>query len=53
MRFHLEEEGSAKDPKTGTKVKAKAEDVAKFRKSLSSLGACVRALALLLSLLLF
>ncbi|CAG8439131.1 9992_t:CDS:10 [Ambispora gerdemannii] len=37
LRFHIEEEGSTKDDQ-GKKVKASAEDVAKFRASLSKLG---------------
>ncbi|XP_038055252.1 phosphoglycerate kinase-like [Patiria miniata] len=37
LRFHAEEEGSGKDA-TGKKVKAKEEDVAAFRASLSKLG---------------
>ncbi|CAG8675384.1 14379_t:CDS:10 [Ambispora leptoticha] len=37
LRFHIEEEGSAKDEQ-GKKIKASAEDVAKFRASLSKLG---------------
>jgi len=36
-RFHLEEEGKSKD-KDGNKITAKAEDVAKFRASLTKLG---------------
>ena len=39
VRFHLEEEGSIKDEKTGkTTAEAKPEDVKKFRESLSKLG---------------
>jgi phosphoglycerate kinase len=37
LRFHIEEEGSAKDAE-GKKVKANSEAVAKFRASLSKLG---------------
>ncbi|KAI9105613.1 phosphoglycerate kinase [Phlyctochytrium arcticum] len=37
LRFHIEEEGSTKD-ESGNKVKAKKEDVEKFRQSLSKLG---------------
>lgn len=37
LRFHLEEEGSCTDD-AGVKHRAKAEDVAEFRKSLSKLG---------------
>jgi len=37
LRFHLEEEGSGVD-KDGKKVKAKDEDVKKFRESLTKLG---------------
>ncbi|BFZ57555.1 phosphoglycerate kinase [Savitreella phatthalungensis] len=37
LRYYAEEEGSSKD-KDGNKVKASKEDVAKFRKSLTSLG---------------
>ncbi|KIW82706.1 phosphoglycerate kinase [Fonsecaea pedrosoi CBS 271.37] len=37
LRFHIEEEGSAKD-KDGNKVKADKDDVAKFRKGLTALG---------------
>ncbi|OAJ42199.1 phosphoglycerate kinase [Batrachochytrium dendrobatidis JEL423] len=37
LRFHIEEEGSVKD-EAGNKTKAKPEDVAKFRASLSKLG---------------
>ncbi|RIA85324.1 phosphoglycerate kinase [Glomus cerebriforme] len=37
LRFHIEEEGSGKDD-DGKKVKASAEDVNKFRASLSKLG---------------
>ncbi|GAA5820287.1 hypothetical protein JCM11491_005563 [Sporobolomyces phaffii] len=37
LRFHIEEEGSAKD-KDGNKTKADPDKVAAFRKSLSSLG---------------
>lgn len=37
LRFHLEEEGSAKD-KDGNKVKADKEKVAEFRKGLTVLG---------------
>ncbi|KAL2281174.1 hypothetical protein FJTKL_11827 [Diaporthe vaccinii] len=37
LRFHLEEEGSAKD-KDGNKVKADKEKVAEFRKGLTALG---------------
>ncbi|KAI8925800.1 phosphoglycerate kinase [Entophlyctis helioformis] len=37
LRFHIEEEGSVKD-KEGNKTKAKPEDVAAFRASLSKLG---------------
>ena len=37
LRFHIEEEGSAKD-KDGKKTKADANKVAAFRKSLTSLG---------------
>ncbi|RKP11017.1 3-phosphoglycerate kinase [Thamnocephalis sphaerospora] len=37
LRFHIEEEGSAKDA-SGAKVKASKEDVAQFRASLSKLG---------------
>lgn len=36
LRFHIEEEGSTKVD--GKKVKADAEDVKKFRSSLTSLG---------------
>jgi phosphoglycerate kinase len=37
LRFHIEEEGSAKD-KEGNKTKADKADVEKFRKGLTSLG---------------
>lgn len=37
LRFHVEEEGKGKDA-AGEKVKAKEEDVAAFRASLSRLG---------------
>jgi len=37
LRFHVEEEGSGAD-KDGKKVKAKEEDVQKFRESLTKLG---------------
>jgi len=37
LRFHPEEEGSSKD-EAGKKVKASAEDVTKFRESLTKLG---------------
>ena len=37
LRYYAEEEGSSKDA-DGNKVKASKEDVAKFRKSLTSLG---------------
>lgn len=37
LRFHLEEEGSAKD-KDGNKTKADKEKVAEFRKGLTALG---------------
>ena len=37
LRFHIEEEGSAKDA-DGNKIKADKERVEKFRKSLTSLG---------------
>jgi len=37
LRFHIEEEGKGVDA-SGTKVKAKAEDVAAFRASLTKLG---------------
>ena len=37
LRFHIEEEGSAKDAE-GKKVKADAEKVKQFRKELTSLG---------------
>jgi len=37
LRFHIEEEGKGVD-ESGNKVKANAEDVAKFRQSLSNLG---------------
>lgn len=37
LRFHTEEEGAVKD-ENGNKVKACAEDIQAFRKSLSSLG---------------
>lgn len=37
LRFHIEEEGSAKD-ESGKKVKADKADVDKFRKSLTSLA---------------
>jgi len=37
LRFHIEEEGSAKD-KDGNKTKADAADVEKFRKGLTALG---------------
>ena len=37
LRFHIEEEGSIKD-EAGNKIKAKPEDVEKFRQSLSNLG---------------
>lgn len=37
LRFHIEEEGSAKD-KEGNKIKADKADVEKFRKGLTALG---------------
>jgi phosphoglycerate kinase len=37
LRFHIEEEGSAKD-KDGKKTKADPKKVAEFRKSLTALG---------------
>jgi phosphoglycerate kinase len=37
LRFHIEEEGSAKD-KDGKKTKADPKKVEEFRKSLTSLG---------------
>lgn len=37
LRFHIEEEGSAKDDQ-GNKVKADKEKVAEFRKGLTALG---------------
>jgi phosphoglycerate kinase len=37
LRFHIEEEGSAKDA-DGNKVKADKADVAKFREGLTALG---------------
>ena len=37
LRFHIEEEGSAKDA-DGNKIKADKADVAKFRKGLTALG---------------
>ncbi|KUI53679.1 Phosphoglycerate kinase [Cytospora mali] len=37
LRFHIEEEGSAKD-KEGNKIKADKEKVAEFRKGLTALG---------------
>jgi phosphoglycerate kinase len=37
LRFHIEEEGSAKDA-NGNKVKADKADVEKFRKGLTALG---------------
>lgn len=37
LRFHIEEEGSAKD-KDGNKTKADKEKVAEFRKGLTALG---------------
>lgn len=37
LRFHIEEEGSAKD-KEGNKTKADKEKVAEFRKGLTALG---------------
>ena len=38
LRFHIEEEGSVKDKKTNKKIKAKKEDIAAFRDSLTRLG---------------
>ena len=38
LRFHLEEEGSIKDEKTGEKTKADKDKVAAFRASLTKLG---------------
>jgi phosphoglycerate kinase len=38
LRFHIEEEGSVKDEKTGEKTKADPAKVAAFRASLSKLG---------------
>jgi len=37
LRFHIEEEGSAKDAE-GKKVKADKADIEKFRKGLTALG---------------
>ena len=37
LRFHIEEEGSAKDA-DGNKIKADKADVAEFRKGLTALG---------------
>ncbi|KAI8450714.1 phosphoglycerate kinase, partial [Phakopsora pachyrhizi] len=38
LRFHIEEEGSKKDDQTNQKIKAKPEDIEKFRDGLSNLG---------------